>query len=213
MAYIRGDRDQHLLFPPSVDDFIPPDDPVRAYDAFVEQLDLHQLGIVVDHKQAGPPEFDPRVMLKILVYGTAYGIRASRKLERACHHNLSFIWLTANLKPDHMTIARFRRNHRDALSNVLKQCARLCLKLGLVEGNTLFVDGTKIKANASVDHSWHKDRWEERLNCSRRCCFRGQRRQTVRRPNQCSQHYYRRNLPHRLRRCRLCQHQRTERGR
>jgi len=94
MAYIRGDREQTVLFPPSVEDYIPPDDPVRAYDAFVEQLDLNELGIIVDNNQIGPPEFDPRSMLKILVYGAAYGIRTSRKLERACRHNLSFIWLT-----------------------------------------------------------------------------------------------------------------------
>ena len=98
MAYIRGDREQTVLFPPSVEDYIPPNDPVRAYDAFVEQLDLNDLGIIVDNNQIGPPEFDPRVMLKILVYGASYGIRTSRKLERACHHNLSFIWLTGNLK-------------------------------------------------------------------------------------------------------------------
>jgi len=158
MAYIRGDREQTVLFPPSVEDYIPPDDPVRAYDAFVEQLDLNELGIIVDNNQIGPPEFDPRSMLKILVYGAAYGIRTSRKLERACRHNLSFIWLTGNLKPDHMTIARFRRNHRDALLNILKQCVRLCVKLKLIEDNTLFVDGTKIKANASLDHSWNEER-------------------------------------------------------
>ena len=158
MAYIRGDREQTVLFPPSVEDYIPPEDPVRAYDAFVKQLDLKELGIVVDDNQVGPPEFDPRVMLKILVYGPSYGIRSSRKLERAVHHNLSFIWLTGNLKPDHMTISRFRRNNRESLAKVLKQCVRLCLKLKLIEGNTLFVDGTKIKANASVDHSWNEER-------------------------------------------------------
>lgn len=160
MAYIRGDREQTVLFPPSVEDYIPADDPVRAYDAFVEQINLADMGIIDDENQLGPPEFDPRVMLKILVYGTSYGIRTSRKLERACHHNLSFIWLTGNMKPDHMTISRFRRNNREPLSKVLKQCVRLCIKMKLIEGNTLFVDGTKIKANASVDHSWSRERCE-----------------------------------------------------
>ncbi len=158
MAYIYGEREQTVLFPPSVEDYIPADDPVRAYDAFVEQLNLVEMGFVVDEHQVGPPEYDPRVMLKIFVYGTSYGIRTSRKLERACHHNLSFIWLTGNLKPDYKTISLFRRNNRDPLSNVLKQCARLCVKLKLIEGNTLFVDGTKIKANASVDHSGSEER-------------------------------------------------------
>lgn len=163
MAYIYGDREQTVLFPPCVEDYIPSDDPVRAYDAFIAQINLKDMGIVVDDNQLGPPEYDPRVMLKILVYGTSYGIRTSRKLERACHHNLSFIWLTGNLKPDYKTISRFRRDNREFLANILKQCARLCIKLKLIEGNTLFVDGTKIKANASIDHSWSQERCQHLL--------------------------------------------------
>lgn len=163
MAYIRGNREQSVLFPPCMEDYVSPEDPVRAYDAFVDQLNLAELGIMIDDHQIGPPEFDPRVMLKILVYGTAYGFRSARKLERACHHNLSFIWLTGNLKPDFKTISRFRRNHRGPLANILKQCVRLCLKLKLIEGNTLFVDGTKIKANASVNNTWTQKRCQDLL--------------------------------------------------
>ena len=94
----------------------------------------------------GPPEHDPGAMLKLLVYGYSYGIRSSRKLERATYHNLSFIWLVGGLKPDHKTISRFRRNNRSALQQVLRQCVRLSLQLGLIEGNTLFVDGSNKKS-------------------------------------------------------------------
>lgn len=163
MAYITADRKQSVLFPPSLDDYVPPTDPVHAYDTFLDQIDLNDIGIIIDNNQIGPPEFHPRLMLKLLVYGYSYGIRSSRKLERALHHNLSFIWLLGDLKPDHKTIARFRRTHREALSNVLKQCVRLCLKLNLIEGNTFFVDGTKIKANASVDHAWNEKRCQDLL--------------------------------------------------
>lgn len=163
MAYILGERHQAQLFPASIEDYISSDDPVRAYDTFVDQLDLNDLGLSYDNDQIGPPEYDPRAMLKLLVYGYSYGERSSRKLERATHHNLSFIWLTGGLKPDPKTIARFRRDNRAGLKNVLKQCARLCLKLGLIEGNTLFVDGTKIRANASTQHNWGKKRCEEVL--------------------------------------------------
>lgn len=163
MAFIRGDRQQIVLFPSAVEDYIPPTDPVRAYDAFIDHLDLNELGFNLDENKIGPPEFDPSAMLKLLVYGYSYGLRSSRKLERATHHNVSFIWLLGNLKPDYKTIARFRRHHRNAIAQVLKQSVRLCLKLGLVEGNTLFVDGTKIKANASMDHSWNEDRAQKLL--------------------------------------------------
>ncbi len=163
MPYIRGEREQTLLLPSSIEDYITPDDPVRAYDAFVEQLDFARLGIAVDPDRVGHPAFDPRAMVKLLVYGYAYGVRSSRKLERATYHNLSFIWLMGGLQPDHKTIARFRRNHRDALKHVLTQCARVCLQLGLIDGNTLFVDGTKVRANASMKHTWTRARGEKAL--------------------------------------------------
>ena len=163
MAYRRGERQQMNLFPTSLEEYVGAEDPVRVYDAFVDQLNLKELGILLDEQQVGPPEFDPSAMLKLLVYGYAYGIRSSRKLERAVHHNVSFMWLMGGLKPDHKTIARFRRDHRDGLRQVLKQCVRLCMKLGLIEGNTLFVDGTKIRANAGMRESWSAERCERTI--------------------------------------------------
>ena len=158
MAYRYGDRKQRTLFPQSIDEYIPEDAPVRAYDVFVDSLDFGQLGIALEPHKVGCPQYDPRVMLKLLIYGYSYGVRSSRKLEREAHYNLSFIWLTGGLKPDHKTIAEFRRNNKASLRKVLKQCARLCIELGLIEGNTLFVDGSKIRANASINNSWSKDR-------------------------------------------------------
>ena len=163
MAYRYGDRSQKTFFPQSIDEYIPQDAPVRAYDAFVDALDLDLLGIKVEPNKVGCPQYDPKIMLKLLVYGYSYGIRSSRKLEREIHYNLSFIWLTGGIKPDHKTIAEFRRNNKAALANVLKQCARLCIKLGLIEGNTLFVDGSKIRASASINSSWNEDRCSKRL--------------------------------------------------
>ena len=158
MAYRYGDRKQRTLFPQSVDEYIPADAPVRAYDVIVDSLDLDALGIEVDRHKVGCPQYDPRVMLKLLLYGYSYGVRSSRKLERETHYNLSFIWLTGGLKPDHKTIAEFRRRNKSALRKVLKQCARLCIDLGLIEGNTLFVDGSKVRANASINSSWTKQK-------------------------------------------------------
>jgi transposase len=163
MAYRVGCRNQQQLLPSSIEEFVGPEDPVRAYDSFVECLDLEALGFRIDPDQVGRPQFDPCAMLKLLVYGYAYGIRSSRKLERATHHNLSFMWLMGGLQPDHKTIARFRREHTDALAQVLRQCAQVCQRLGLIEGNTLFVDGTKIRANASNKHTWTVKRCREHL--------------------------------------------------
>lgn len=163
MAYLYGDRDQMGLFPQSIEEYVPEDAPVRAYDAFVEALDLEALGIGWDECQVGPPEYDPKAMLKLLLYGYSYGVRSSRKLEREAHYNVSFIWLLGGLKPDHKTIAEFRRRNKGALKGVLKQCARLCLKLGLIEGNTLFIDSMKIRGNASLKATWTKERCERAI--------------------------------------------------
>ena len=163
MAYRHGQRKQRCLFPDSLDDYVSLDDPVRAYDAFVDAMDLDELDITWEPNKVGCPQYDPRVMLKILVYGYSYGIRSSRKLERALHHNVSFMWLAGALKPDFKTICRFRRDHRQALSKVLKQCARLCIELDLIAGNTLFVDGSKFRGNVSLKNLWTAERCERYL--------------------------------------------------
>lgn len=163
MAYRYGNRYQSNFFPPSIEDYIDRNDPVRAYDAFVNALDFNELGIILDQNKVGNSEYDPKAMLKLIVYGTSYGTRSSRKLERAVYHNISFIWLTGGLKPDHKTISEFRRKNKAAIAKVLKQCARLCIKLDLIEGNTLFVDGTKIRGNASIKNAWTKEKCEKHL--------------------------------------------------
>lgn len=163
MAYRYEDRCQKTLFPQSIDEYIPQDAPVRAYDIIVGSLDFDELGVEVDPHKVGCPQYDPKVMLKLLVYGYSYGVRSSRKLEREVNYNLSFIWLTGGLKPDHKTIAEFRRRNKTALQKVLKQCARLCIRLGLIEGNTLFVDGSKIRANASMRNNWTEQRCQKFL--------------------------------------------------
>jgi transposase len=152
-----------MLFPQSIEEYVPQEAPVRAYDAFVEALDLDELGIQIEPHKVGCPEYDPKVMLKLLIYGYSYGVRSSRKLERETHYNLSFMWLVGGLQPDHKTIAEFRRMNKSALSRVLRQCARFCIKLDLIEGNTLFVDGSKIRGNASINNTWSKQRCQRHL--------------------------------------------------
>jgi transposase len=163
MAYRYGDRVQEVLFPASIEEYVAADAPVRAYDAFVDALDFGKLGIELDSGKVGNSSYDPRAMLKLLLYGYSYGVRSSRKLERETCYNLSFIWLLGGLKPDHKTIAEFRRKHRTALGKVLKQCVRFCIELDLIAGNTLFIDGSKLRANASLNQHWTEARCRKRL--------------------------------------------------
>ena len=161
MAYRHGNRTQLTFLPDSVDQYVGQDDPVRIYDAFIDALNTEKLGIKLNENSVGNSSYFPLTMLKILVYGYSYGWRSSRKLERALHHNLSFIWLSGGLKPDHKTISTFRRENKEVLGNILKQCARMCVKLGLIEGNTLFVDGSKFRANAGNRETKSKETWEK----------------------------------------------------
>ena len=165
MSYRYGSRYQLGLLPPSIEDYVVADHPVRAYDAFVEALDFLALGIDLDPHQVGNAEYDPRAMMKLLVYGYSYGVRSSRKLERETHQNIAFIWLMGGLKPDHKTIAEYRRKNKKALKKVLKQCAGLCIHLGLIAGNALFVDGAKVRANAARskthDGAYYKQQMSE----------------------------------------------------
>lgn len=163
MAYRNGERNQIMMFPPSIEEYISEDDPVHVYDVFVEAMDFNELGIVLDANKVGNPEYNPKAMLKLLLYGYSYGFRSSRKLERATYHNISFMWLMCGLKPDHKTIAKFRKDNKEGLKRVLKECAQLCIKLNLIEGNTLFVDGSKIRANASIKNTWDKDKCKRYL--------------------------------------------------
>lgn len=164
MAYRYGDRYQLGLLPQNIEEYVGASDPVRAYDAFVEALDFKAFGIALDPHRVGNSQYDPQAMLKLLVYGYSYGIKSSRKLERACHHNLSFIWLMGGLKPDHKSIAEYRRRHKGAIKQVLKQCVRICLQLGLIAGNVLFVDGSRIRANASRGKSYDEGHYERVLS-------------------------------------------------
>jgi len=172
MAYRYGqDRNQMLLFPQSIDQYVSEDHPVRAYDAFVDTLDFDELGIDLDEHKVGNSQYDPHLMLKLLLYAYSYGLKGSRKIERATHENIAFIWLMKNLKPDHKTIAEFRRKNKKALKSALKLCARLCLKMDLIQGNVLFVDSTKLRADAGKKHQ-HRKKWykkqlkivDERIN-------------------------------------------------
>jgi len=164
MAYKVGDRMQQTLLPSSIEDYVKQNDPVRVYDVFVDALDFQQLGIPIEPYTSGADTYYPKHMVKLLVYGYSYGLRSSRKLSRACTHNLSFIWLLGGLTPAYRTIARFRDKYKEQIKNILKQSVHLCLKLDLIDGNSLFIDSSVFKANASLDKTYDYDRCHKALD-------------------------------------------------
>lgn len=163
MALRNGNREQITFLPSSIDEYVKENDPVRAYDAMIDAMDPEELGLIIAPNKIGNSSYNPVSMLKLLVYGYSYGWRSSRKLERATHHNLSFIWLMGGLKPDHKTISNFRKNNKKVLQKVLKQSVRICIELNLIEGNCLFLDSTKLKGAASTSRTVTKNRLQEKL--------------------------------------------------
>lgn len=148
MEYIKGDsRDQELLLPESLEDYVSDDNPVRFIDAFVERLDMAECGFARSVSNArGRPSYDPRDLLKLYLYGYMNRTRSSRMLEKACRVNMEAIWLMRKLKPDHKTIAEFRRKSPKAFKAVFRKFVILCRGMGLFGGDLVAVDGTQLKA-------------------------------------------------------------------
>ncbi len=148
MDYIRGvTRNQVILFPESVEDYITEDNPVRFIDAFVSSLDLAALGFNrAQPAETGRPAYDPGDLLRLYLYGYLNRVRSSRMLERETKVNLEVMWLLGKLSPDFKTVADFRRDNLAAIKAVCREFTLLCRKLKLFGGELVAIDGSKFKA-------------------------------------------------------------------
>jgi len=143
------DPDQVLLMAPSLQDWVPDGHLARFVSDLVDEaLDLSAIYASYEEERGFPP-YDPRLMVKLLIYGYATGTPSSRKLEERTHCDVAVRFLCADQHPDYRPIARFRKRHLDALAELFVQALRLCRQAGLVGLGTLALDGTKLRANAS----------------------------------------------------------------
>lgn len=141
--------DAVMLVPPSLDEWLPEDHLARFIAELVdEELDLTRF-YASYAKAKGQPPYDPRLMLRIVLYGYCVGVRSSRELEKYCTDVVAFRWLAAQQAPDFRSIARFRQRHLAALGNVFLQALELCRAAGMVSLGHVALDGTKVRANAS----------------------------------------------------------------
>ncbi len=152
--FIACDRDQELLLPPSVREWLPEDHFAWFVLEAVEELDLTAFYGAYRVDGHGRPAHDPGMMVALLLYAYARGQRSSRGIERGCIEDIAYRVIAANRVPDHCTIARFRQRHEDALAGLFGEVLGLCARAGLVQSGVIAVDGTKIHASAS-----------ERANC------------------------------------------------
>ena len=148
MGYIQGqDRNQMILFPESIDDYITEDNVVRIIDAYVDQLDLQKLGFKKATPAAvGRPPYNPADLLKLYLYGYLNGIRSSRRLEHEAIRNIEVIWLLKKLRPDFKTIADFSKDNKKALKAVFRDFNKLCDEWELFGKELVAIDGSKFRA-------------------------------------------------------------------
>lgn len=151
MGYIQGEaRNQQTLFPVALDDLVPADHVCRVIEAFVGRLNFHQLGFVrAEAAETGRPGYDPRDLMKLYLYGYLNTIRSSRRLEAECRRNVEVMWLLGRLAPDYKSIAEFRRQHREAVTETGAELVRFARSVGLVRGEWVAIDGSKFQAVAS----------------------------------------------------------------
>lgn len=150
--YITGsDRNQTIMFPSLVDDYVSEDNPVRFIDAYVENLDLSDLGFTHSvPKLTGRRSYAPSDLLKLYIYGYLKKIRSSRQLAQLTHLNVEVFWLLKKLNPDFRTIADFRKDNIVGIKKVCQEFTMLCKKLNLFGGELVAVDGSKFCA---VNHN------------------------------------------------------------
>jgi transposase len=162
--FVAGaDRLQSTLLPECLDDFIDESNPVRAIDAFVDALDLTELGFDgVEPAATGRPSYHPSVLLKLYIYGYLNRVQSSRRLEREAGRNVEVMWLLGRLVPDHKTIADFRKDNAAALRQVCARFVELCRRMGLLTTTSVAIDGSKFKAVNNRDRNFTRAKVERR---------------------------------------------------
>jgi transposase len=160
MRYIQGnDRDQMILLPEILDDYITENNPIRFIDAYVENLDMNEFDFTHSTtKETGRKPYNPSDLLRLYIYGYLNRIRSSRCLEQSTYRNIEIIWLMKKLHPDFKTIADFRKDNTNAIKKVCRDFTLLCKKLNLFGCELIAIDGSKFSASNSNSRSFTKDK-------------------------------------------------------
>ena len=163
--FIEGaDRQQVMLLPDCLDDYVDEECPARAIDAFADMLDLSVLGFKAEPAATGRPGYHPGLMLRIYLYGYLNQVQSSRRLERECGRNIELIWLTGRLKPDFKTIADFRKDNGPAIRKVCQQFVALCRDINLLDGRVVAIDGSRFKAVNAKSKNYTRGKLRQKLS-------------------------------------------------
>jgi transposase len=160
----EADRPQGTLLPESIDEYVAEENPVRVIGAFVEALDLAELGFTgVEPKATGRPAYHPATMLKIYLYGYLNRIQSTRRLEQEARRNLELMWLVGRLAPDFKTLADFRAANTATIKNVCREFIVLCRRWQLFTESTVAIDGSKFKAVNHRDRNFTSGKMKTRM--------------------------------------------------
>ena len=171
MPWRDWDREQVWLMPPSLDEVLADDHPARLVAAFVDSLtaaEWAELGVDLAGQALGAPAYHPRALLGIWLYGFMTGLRSSRRLETAGREQLALQWLSGYQQPDHNTLWRFYREHRNQLRGLLRHTVQIAARLGLVDWALQAVDGTKVAGSASSSRTYDAQQLERLLERTER---------------------------------------------
>jgi transposase len=162
--FVEGaDRGQSTLLPECLDDWVDENNPVRVIDAFVDALDLAELGFEgVEPSATGRPSYHPSALLKLYIYGYLNRVQSSRRLEREAGRNVEVMWLLGRLVPDHKTVADFRKDNGRAIRKVCARFVELCREMGLLAKASVAIDGSKFKAVNNRDRNFTRAKVERR---------------------------------------------------
>jgi transposase len=161
--FLSCDREQVMLLPACVSDWLPDGHLARFVIDVVDALDLSEIVGAYRADGSGAAAHDPAMMVALVFYNNAVGVRSSRQIERRCVEDVPCRVLAANRVPDHVTIARFRRRHAVALAGLFDQVLELCARSGLVQAATIAIDATKLRANAGLGATRSYQRIAEEL--------------------------------------------------
>lgn len=156
-------REERMLLPESVEDYVGASNAVRVVDAFVEGMDLGKLGVMVNEAGVGASTYDPKALLKLYIYGYLNRVRSSRELEKAARRNLEVIWLMRQLTPDHWTINEFRKRHADKFKGVFREFHLVCGQMGLFGAELVAIDSAFFKADNNPSRNHTKGKLAETL--------------------------------------------------
>jgi transposase len=146
-----AERRQSFLLPPDMRDWLPNDDIVHLIVDAVSIMDLSAFEATHKLGGAGQPAFEPQMLLSVLIYAYSHGVRSSRAIERLCGRDAGYRFIVGEHVQDHTVIARFRRRHVERLEAIFVRVLEMCRDAGLIRLGLVVLDGTKVKANASLE--------------------------------------------------------------